>query len=108
MSFNGNEGEHITLNSAISWTSNYRNSGNFNGINAIFYGKNHIKDILAQPGCVGIRIYDAIDDAGVPVKVLIGTDANENDLLNGLIIERGTPCPPYCGGGGGVTNPLQG
>lgn len=108
MSFNGKEGEFITLETAISWTANYRNSDGYTGVKAQFYGIEKLKKILDQPNCVGIRIYNAIDDNGNHVKVLVGTDANENDLSNGLILERGLGCPIYCGGGGGVTNPLQG
>ncbi len=107
MSFNGNEGANITLVEGAAWTAAYRASPAFNGIKAIFYGKSKINSILKQAGCVGIRVYNAIDAAGVPVMVLVGTDANENDITAGLILERGVPCPPNCNGGG-VTNPLQG
>ena len=51
--------------------------------------------------------YKAIDERDTPVMVLIGTDANENDLTGGYVLDRGVPCPPFCGGGG-TTNPLQG
>jgi len=105
MSFNGNEGQFVTLAEASQWTANFRETSCFQGIHAQFYGKSKIQDILRQPGCVGIRVYRALDDLGVPIVVLVGTDANENDLYNGLILEKGTQCPPYCGGDG---NPLQG
>ena len=108
MSFNGNEGEVISLKTAIEWTTNFRNSKNYDGVHAQFYGSDNINKILSQPDCVGIRVYRAIDDKGAPVVILVGTDAKENDLLDGILIERGLPCPPYCGGGGGGTNPLQG
>lgn len=107
MSFNGNEGEVISLEKAAAWTANFRNSNNFDGIHATFYGAEKINAILNQDNCVGIRAYRAIDDDKKPVIVLVGTDSEENDLLDGIIVERGSPCPPSCGGGG-VTNPLQG
>ena len=107
MSFNGNEGTMIDLADGGDWTKNYRLSANYDGVKSIFYGKTKLQDILGQKGCVGIRIYKAIDAEGVPVMVLIGTDANENDLLEGYVLERGILCPPNCGGGG-TTNPLQG
>lgn len=107
MSFNGNEGEMIDINTGGEWTANYRKSRYNDGVNSIFYGKNKLMDLLNQSNCVGIRIYKAIDDRNAPVMVLIGTDANENDLTDGYVLERGTPCPPQCGGGG-ATNPLQG
>lgn len=100
MAFNGEEGQIITLTQASAWTANYRNSANPDSVHAQFYGKNKLKTILNQTGCVGIRIYKGIDDNGAPVLILVGTDANENDMTSGYILERGIGCPPYCGGGG--------
>jgi hypothetical protein len=101
MSFTGNEGEMIELNDGAAWTANYRNSERYDGVNAIFYGKTKLLSILNQTNCVGIRIYKAIDPDGNPVMVLVGTDASENDLTGGYVLERGVTCPPTCGGGGG-------
>ena len=105
MNFTGNEGQFVTLEEASHWTATFRESPNFDGVHAHFYGINKIKDLLKQTGCVGLRIYRAIDDTNAPVLVLVGTDGEGNDLTNGLILEKGTACPPMCGGGG---NPLQG
>ena|SRR5687767_8748413 len=106
MSFNGNEGQMVSLTDGAQWTKNYRDSQNYDGVKSIFYGKNKLNDLLDQQGCVGIRIYKAIDGEGVPVMVLIGTDEDGNDLLDGYVLERGVPCPNNCGGGG-ISNPLQ-
>jgi hypothetical protein len=104
MSYNGNEGEVISLQTAAEWTANYRNSPNFDGVNAILYGHKKIRQILDQENCIGIRIYKAIDDQDQAVLVLIGTDADGNELTNGIIVERGLVCPPYCGSGNGLHN----
>lgn len=105
MSFNGDEGTMVTLDEATVWAAAYRaNIKKFDGTKAHFFGKNKINSILNQTGCMGIRIYKGFDGT-TPVMILVGTDASENDLYNGLLLERGTACPPYCGGGG---NPLQG
>lgn|SRR5574343_611029 len=105
MSFNGNEGTFITLEEATQWTANFRNSGNYDGIKAQFYGKNKLLEILNQPGCVGIRIYRALDERNNPVLVLVGANSAENDLFTGNILEKGCSCPPFCGGD---ESPLQG
>lgn len=105
MSFTGNEGDFITVTQGSQWTANFRNSANFDGVKAQFYGKSKLNTVLRQTGCVGIRIYRAIDDTGAPVLVLVGVDVNENDMHTGYILEKGNACPPYCGGGG---SPLQG
>lgn len=99
MAFSTNDGQYVSLQDACSWTANHRNSANYNGVKGIFYGKSKISEILAQSGCVGIRAYYAIDAQSKPVLVLIGTDANGNDIESSLILERGMPCPTNCGGG---------
>jgi hypothetical protein len=103
MSFNGTEGAQITLREATEWTANYRNSDS-GSVNAHFFGKDHITSILNQTGCKGIRMYHGIDSDGNPCLILVGVDADEKDLYNGYIAERGVSCPPYCGSG----SPLQG
>ena len=35
----------------------------------------------AQNGCVGVRAYYGLDEAGQPQLVLVGYDANDNDIL---------------------------
>jgi hypothetical protein len=45
-----------------------------------YIGRNIIEDILRQPGCVGIRFYNAIDESGKNTLVYVGIDASENIL----------------------------
>lgn len=96
MAFTGQENHSISLTEASNLTRNYR-IVNPNSIKAGFFGRDTIERILAKDGCVGIRIYYALDDSSVPTLVLVGADANENDLVDGEIAERPTPCPPDCG-----------
>jgi hypothetical protein len=102
--FTGKEGESIPLATASAWTQNYRNA-NPDGKKAIFYGKDILKQILAQSDCMGLRIYFAIDDEGAQQLVIVGADSSENDQYTQTIAEKGLPCPVFCGGGG---SPLQG
>jgi hypothetical protein len=96
MSFNGNEGEFVTLNDASRWTANYRNTIQPGDVIAEFQGKEKLLELLNQEGCVGIRFYYAINDEGQKVLVLVGADSNENDMENGLILDKGDKCPPFC------------
>lgn len=102
MAFTGNEDHSIPLATASEWTKNYR-LANPNQINGHYFGKDAIQAILAQNNCVGIRIYYALNEAGVKQLIITGVDANENDLYNGLLAERSIQCPPTCG----VSNPLN-
>lgn len=101
MAFDGNEGEEITLSQASEWASNYQQN-NEGAVKAHFYGKNKLADILDQAGCMGIRIYRAIDDNGADVLVLVGADAHENDMTGGVILEMGVRCPPRCPKGSSI------
>lgn len=101
MAFTIDDGEFISLQDARNWTANYRDNSGDGAIKAQFYGKAKVAQILEQQGCVGLRVYYAIDDHGARVLVLIGTDAEGNDIESELILERGVLCPPNCGSGGG-------
>lgn len=103
MAFTGNEAEEFPLETAAKWTKNYRDTMKPGDPKAHFVGVNMIDKILNQRGVVGIRIYYALDDAGKKQLILVGTDADENDLYEGVILERTAWCPPFCGGG----NPLN-
>lgn len=96
MAFDGNEGKPISLEQAISWTSSFQKKMSLGQLNSQFYGKNAIMSILKQEGCVGIRFYHGINDSGENVIILVGADANENDMTSGLIYQDGTKCPPRC------------
>lgn len=95
MAFTGKEGEVVTLADAARWTGNYR-TANPGQVKAHFFGKDQLRLITSQTGCVGIRMYHAIDDDGAKVLVLVGVDANEKDMTSGVILERGMSCPPLC------------
>ncbi len=96
MAFTGNEAEQIPVALAAAWTQNFKREWKAGDPKAHFFGMNIINSILAQPGCVGIRVYYAIDDAGKKQLVVVGADANENDLHGGIIAERSVWCPPFC------------
>lgn len=102
MPFTGDENHQISIHDASELTANYRNN-HPNAIKALFYGKTSIQSILNQVNCVGIRIYYAQDQANEPTMVIVGTDANGNDIVNGILAEFGIKCPSNCGN----PNPLN-
>ena len=97
MAFNGKEGEEISLETASSWTENYRNQMVSGDLKGHFFGKDHFNAILEQTDCVGIRIYNGMDDNGKPVLILVGAKVNEDDLVDGIIVDRAISCPDKCG-----------
>ncbi len=52
--------------------------------------------MLAQPGCVGVRAYFALNPDGTPTLVLVGVTADGRDLDDGIVAEFAYPCPPMC------------
>lgn len=96
MAFNGDEGSIVTLNEAAGWTANYRETITPGEIIGQFVGREKLLDILNQPGCKGIRIYYGIGDDDLKNLILVGATADEDDMIEGIIVERLYACPPIC------------
>jgi hypothetical protein len=96
MAFNGNEGSVVTLEEASGWTANYRKTIPAGEIIGQFVGKNQLMKILNQKNCVGIRFYYGIGDDGKKNLIAVGAGSDENDMVDGVILERLFPCPPRC------------
>lgn len=94
MSFNGTEGEAISLETGATYTKNYRDE-NPDGVQSAFFGRDLLEALLAQPGSMGIRIYYGLNEDGIQELVLVSADADENDDLN-LIVDKSHKCPPRC------------
>jgi hypothetical protein len=52
-------------------------------------GRNIIDEILAQPGCVGMRFYDAVNEEGQKTLVYVGVDASGKDMVKRVVVEKG-------------------
>ena len=101
MAFDGTEGAEITIAQGAALTAEYRRLNPGKRL-ANFYGKDILNDILAQEGCMGIRIYYGVDDKGKNELVLVGADDHENDMLE-LVVDVSSPCPTRCS----TANPLN-
>jgi hypothetical protein len=49
-----------------------------------------------QENCEGIRIYNALDDKGKITFVLVGYNKENNDMVDGKILDHIKLCPIYC------------
>ena len=66
------------------------------------YGRGIFDRILAQKGCVGIRLYPGVDEDGRLTTLIVGVDGEGNDMLAGIIGDMPWRCPPYCSAANGV------
>ncbi|MEN9303102.1 MAG: hypothetical protein RL264_1531 [Bacteroidota bacterium] len=97
MSFNGNEGEFITLREGSEMTKRYRNTIQPGEVIGVFMGKEKIKQMLNQNGSEGLRFYFAKNELDKLTLVVVSADSDQNDLTDGLIADGLFPCPGGCG-----------
>jgi len=83
----------ITLNDA---TDQARRSPKGPHKGGLFLRKD-LDDLLAQPGCAGLRYYYGRKADGADTLILVGVDADGNDLVQGVVMEDSFLCPPVCG-----------
>lgn len=93
----------ISLPDASKLTANYRKSASKGPVSAGGFWKEAIQGITDQTACVAVRFYYAQKDDGSPALVLVGVDANGNDLTSGVMGDDFFPCPPFCS----APNPLN-
>jgi hypothetical protein len=90
------EDQHISLNDAAAMTLKFRQSNPLGSVVAHLFAREVIDEILAQPGCEGIRIYHGIDAGNAPVLVVTGVDGNKDDMYQGTLAEHADKCPLVC------------
>lgn len=112
--FSPNVGEDIGYELGAKWIKNYYDQ-NQDDVLAHFMGRNMIESILAQPGVTGIRMFHAYNDLGIKQLILVGVNAEGQNILNyttvgengelikkkGIVADKTRMCPPYCGSGDG-------
>ena len=57
-------------------------------VNAYIVGREIIEKILNQPGCLGIKFYDAINEYDQKVLVYVGVDENGNSLITYNVVNN--------------------
>ena len=86
----------ISLNEAKSMTHAFQNSSL--GTNQTIAGlvdKTNLLTLLNQEGCTGVRIYNALNEEGKITYVLVGVNANNEDMTN-YILDKCNLCPTDC------------
>lgn len=106
-------GEEIGLELGEQFITSYQKAND--DVLAYQIGKNILNQILAQPGCEGIRFYNAYNEMGEKTLVYVGLNKdgkalieytvvnNEGELeaAKGIVADRTLPPKP---GGGGRTS----
>jgi hypothetical protein len=102
MELNPNTGTFISLQEAKTYVAEYKRMYP-ESLTAYFAGSSNLKEIIDQAGCVGLRMYNGycVDDKTTNL-VIIGVDANQEDMTSGLILEKLAPCPTNCDPTGGL------
>lgn len=80
-------GEEIGLELGIQMVKDYQVT-NPNDTQHYIIGKNIIEQILAQPGCVGIKLFNAYNETGEKTLVYLGVKANGKSILNHTVITK--------------------
>jgi len=100
-------GGKISKKQAREWVARYRkeNEGNPKVLYSETFDKEFIQELLNEPGCAGIRIYNSIDDEGQLQFILVGVDKDGKNILPNneetttepvFLLEFGKRCPPFC------------
>jgi hypothetical protein len=97
------KGDHrITVADAAAMTAAFR-ARSPGGVHGWMFDRSAFDALLAQPGCMGIRIYRGMRGDGAEQVVMVGTDSSGNDMVPasvdqpGEVMEVSWPCPPVCG-----------
>jgi hypothetical protein len=87
----------INLENAAEFTHSFQQSAKFSNetISSIF-DKEDLLQVLNQDGCVGIRIYNALNSDNKMTHVVVGIDGNGDDMTDGTLLDYAKLCPDDC------------
>lgn len=92
--FTGEENHAITTAEALTFIKQFREHYGPEAAPGVFFDKHAVQAILAQPHAVGMRYYYGVDSFDQTELVLVGTDTNRNDLLEGEPLKLSMMNPP--------------
>lgn len=111
-------GEHIGFELGAKMVKDFQDA-HPNDTQSVFCGRNVIEEILAQPGCVGIKMFNALTETGARTLVFVGLDERGRHILEydavdqhgmlikkeGIVADRVIIRPPTDGKDGDGTTP---
>jgi hypothetical protein len=78
-------GEEVGLALGTEMVKNYREA-NPTDVQWYMIGREIVEKILSQPGCVGLKFYNAYNEAGEKTLVYVGIDQNGKGILEYSIV----------------------
>ena len=108
--------QRVSLATAADYTKRYQRSAPASE-KAGFFFADGLRQLLDQSGVAGMRIYHGLDESGRYRMVLVGVDAEGNDIVKGaarprpksaayamlasgsgeaVLLDTHFPCPPFC------------
>jgi hypothetical protein len=78
-------GEEISHETAAEFRKSYEQSHPTEA-RGYALGRNIIDQILAQPGCVGMRFYYGMNEVGQKTLVYVGVDADGKDIVKRTVV----------------------
>jgi ABC-type dipeptide/oligopeptide/nickel transport system permease subunit len=97
VNFTGYKNQSISFQEAKGLLKTYERIVASDAVIAQYFGKEIVDKILAQPGCVGVRMYYGKHANGKPGVLIIGVDKYGKDMVTGVLAGPTMVCPPYCG-----------
>jgi hypothetical protein len=96
--FDAHRDHRISREEAASLVQAFQSKAEAGEHRASAFNRSAFEQLLAQPGAAGIRVYRARHEDGSPTLVMVAVDAEGQDLAakDGVFIQKGTDCPPYC------------
>jgi len=73
----------LTAQDATSLTKIYRINTESKDMLIHYFGKEAVDKALAQPGCIGLRMYYGMDKNGTRGLILVGVDKKGNETFAG-------------------------
>ena len=80
-------GEEIGLELGTQMVKGYQEA-NPSDVHSYLIGRNIIEQILAQPGCVGIRFYNAYNEEGLKTMVYVGLGKESKPIFQYTVINE--------------------
>lgn len=86
----------ISLEQAVAMTSLYRSAIPEGMPVSETFGITSMNALLSQTGCTALRIYHGKQTDGTIHAILVGVNEKGEDITEGILLEEGNRCPPYC------------